>query len=459
MTDAAGGPLGLATPVSGLAGIEWPAVPPNQRAGLFALLFQLERSQWAAPEALLAMQMRQLEILLAHAAHAVPFWGERLRPLAGLSRGELRPEHLRELPVLGRAEVQDAGTDLVSPLLPDGHGPTADVPTTGSTGRPVVVKQTKVSQLFYNAFTMRMHLWHGRDFDGIVAALLVVKSGDEKAALERPVPWAAAFGPSPSYRMDVRSPIAEQVRWLRDVDPHYIVTYPSNAAALAEEVGRSGRPLGRLGHVATLGEIVRPEQREACRRHLGVDIVDTYSSMEAGVLALQCPGHAHYLVQSEGVYLEVVDEGGRPCRPGEVGRVLVTVLHNFAFPLIRYEIGDYAEVAGPCPTGRGLPALARIVGRVRNMLVLPSGDRIWPSFPAELFLAVAPVRQIQLVQHAADAIEVKLAMDGELTGEQQDRLRDALAERLRHPFRFTFTCCEAIPLGPGHKYEDFVCKV
>ena len=39
--------------------------------------------------------------------------------------------------------------------------------------------------------------------------------------------------------------------------------------------------------------------------------------------------------------------------------MVITDLHNFATPLIRYELGDYAEVGTPCPTGRGLPVLNR----------------------------------------------------------------------------------------------------
>ena len=88
-----------------------------------------------------------------------------------------------------------------------------------------------------------------------------------------------------------------------------------------------------------------------------------YTCQEAGYLALQCPDYPHFHVQSENVLLEVVDDVGQPCGPGEVGRVLITSLNNFATPLIRYELGDYAEVGAPCPCGRGLPVLKRIMGR------------------------------------------------------------------------------------------------
>jgi phenylacetate-CoA ligase len=71
-------------------------------------------------------------------------------------------------------------------------------------------------------------------------------------------------------------------------------------------------------------------------------------------------------VPSEAIIVEVVDDQGRPCRDGEIGRVVATPLFNLAGPLIRYEIGDYAE-AGTCECGRALPTLKRVAPK-REML-------------------------------------------------------------------------------------------
>jgi phenylacetate-CoA ligase len=180
-----------------------------------------------------------------------------------------------------------------------------------------------------------------------------------------------------------------------------------------------------------------------------------YSVQETGYLALQCPEHAHYHVQGEGVLLEVLDAAGRTCAPGEVGRVVVTPLHNFAMPLIRYDIGDYAEVGERCACGRGLPVLNRILGRVRNMVTLPSGERYWPPVYGERYREVAPIRQFQIVQKSLERLEVKLVADRELTAAEQGKLRDLIHQRIRYPFELTFTYHDEIPRGPGGKYEDF----
>jgi phenylacetate-CoA ligase len=174
---------------------------------------------------------------------------------------------------------------------------------------------------------------------------------------------------------------------------------------------------------------------------------------------ISCPDYEHYHVQSENVLVEVVDESGAACAPGAVGRVLVTVLNNFAMPLIRYDIGDYAEAGAPCPCGRGLPVLARIMGRSRNMLRLPGGGTHWPGVPMRALSSVAPLRQFRLIQYSLTGIEVQMVTDRPLTVDEEDALRAALHKRLQYPFDVRFTRLESIARGASYKFEDFVCQV
>src|SRR5208282_3466525 len=149
-----------------------------------------------------------------------------------------------------------------------------------------------------------------------------------------------------------------------------------------------------------------------------------YSTVEAGYCALQCPEHEHYHVQSESALVEVLDKAGDPCRPGESGRLVVTSLHNFAMPLIRYDTGDFAEPGGPCSCGRGLPVLDRIVGRVREMLVMPSGARSFPRLRTEKLADIAGVVQFQVVQKSIRDLEVRLVVAPSFASADEDRLRE-----------------------------------
>ncbi len=454
----AGRPLDpVRVPGSHRSGICWPAMPKYIDALVLALQHQLEESQWWPVETLLEFQLRQLEPLLAHAARTVPFYRARLRSLAGLGRGGLTMDAFRRLPVLRLTDIQEAAAALVSRRLPKDHGDTSEASTSGSTGRPVTVKGTVVTGMFFRALNLRYHLWHGRDFSAKTAAIHALKGASARAAeTGKSVQWVPGYDSGPMVYFDASRPVGEQLDWLRRQNPEYLLTYPSNLRALLRHCEETGERPDRLREVATRGEVLDPGVRPACETVWGVPVADAYSAQEIGMIALQCPDRPHYHVQAECVLVEVLDDDGKPCAPGEVGRIVLTALHNFAMPLIRYEIGDFAEVGSPCPCGRGLPVITRIVGRVHNMFTLPSGEQFWPvPFTSPELLAVAPVRQFQLVQRSVEEIEVKLATARELREDEEAGLRELIGTRLGHGFALRFVYVDEIPRSPSGKFEDF----
>src|SRR6185312_15465562 len=159
----------------------------------------------------------------------------------------------------------------------------------------------------------------------------------------------------PAFLLDVKSSLEQQLEWLLRVNPGYLLCYPSVMLGLSTLLRAGGSRVPNLKQLRSFGEILEPDCRAQCEEAFGVKVIDMYSSQEVGYIALECPQEEQYHVQSENLFVEVLDEAGRACQPGEVGKVVVTTLHNFAMPLLRYDIGDYAEVGAPCRCGRNLP--------------------------------------------------------------------------------------------------------
>ena len=307
-------------PRSGRSGIYWPAMPKYIDAVVLALQHQLEESQWWPAETLVEHQLRQLEALLAHAAGTVPFYRERLRGLAAPGRAGLTMDAFRRVGLLRRTDIQEAGATLVSRRPPKDHGDTSEASTSGSTGCPITVKVTAITGLFYRALNLRYHLWHGRDFAHKTARIIRQEpSAMEDESGPKHATWVAGYTSGPFVEFDAARPVGEQLAWLADENPDYLVTYPSNLLGLLRHCEESGSGVPSLRQVATMGEVLEPGARAACERVWGVPVVDSYSAQELGMIAVQCPEHPHYHVQSESVLVEILDADGKPCAPGETG--------------------------------------------------------------------------------------------------------------------------------------------
>ena len=176
-----------------------------------------------------------------------------------------------------------------------------------------------------------------------------------------------------------------------------------------------------------------------------------------GVIAIECPQSGLYHVMSESVIVEILDEGNRPCREAEVGSVVVTELQNFASPLVRYDIADYAEVGGTCSCGRSLPTLRRILGRERNLLVKPDGTRHWPLVGFHRFDEVAHVLQYPVIQHSLQDMEIKLITANEISSSQERALAAIVRQALDYPSAIRVTQSRTrLPRSKGGKFEEFV---
>jgi phenylacetate-CoA ligase len=208
-----------------------------------------------------------------------------------------------------------------------------------------------------------------------------------------------------------------------------------------------------------LSEVVDDALRETCREVLGCRIVHNYTAGETGYIALQCPDHDHFHVQSEVMLVEILDAVGRPCPPGEIGRVVVTPLHNFAMPLLRYEIGDEAVFGDICGCGRGLPVLTRIVGRVLDYVMLPSGRRRRVDTGHVAMAKIAAIREFQLIQRSVERIEVLLVVARPLDNDEERAVRATLLKEVGSEFRFDLTYRESIARTAEGKLRPFISEV
>jgi phenylacetate-CoA ligase len=356
-------------------GYHWPALPDAVFSQLWNAYLELDRLQWLGPDEIQQRQVQQLRALLTHAAAHVPYYRELLAGAQLVSERLQTLDDFRRLPLLPRRVYQEKASSLVAAHLPPGTVAAATLRTAGSSGTPVVVHATNMTDLWWHALYLRDLEWCGIDPTGTLAVICSTETTG--AELERKLQgvfqpcWSPALDPliqtGPLHTMDVQQDPRLQWRWLQRIAPDYLLSYPANLEALAYQARQQGR-LPSLRAIRSISATLTPDALAAIENSFGVPVKNTYSATEGGYLASPCPQAHGWHVHAENVLLEVLDEEGQPCQPGQPGRVYLTHLHNLRGPFVRYELGDEATPGAPrCPCGRGLPLLTHIQGKSSHM--------------------------------------------------------------------------------------------
>lgn len=424
---------------------------------------QLEASEAQSAATLAAYQLHHLKRLVAFASQQVEAYAGA--DFAGpVTRATTLAQALAAIPLTARHALASAPERFRSRALPAGHAAAGPKRSSGTSGQVVSVETTTVSAGWQSGLNLRAQLWAGRDFARSYATIRKHRQG--MAAFPEGVVqprWGdeatLPFATGPAAHLNTDASLEEQWEWLSRVRPDYLMTYPSIIASLAARAAREGKPPFRLLGVSTVGETVDADLRDACRTALGAELYDTYSAEELGVIALQCPNTRRYHGMDDALIVEILGDDDQPVRVGEMGRVVVTPLFNYATPLLRYDIGDLAERGAPCSCGRSFSVINRIVGRIRNIFRTRDGRTYWPSFGAKLFSRHIRVVQHQFRQLSFDDLEVLLVAQDPVSPEIEEVVRQTMLSRMPEPLAIRFRYVDVIPREPSGKYQEFVCLI
>lgn len=370
----------------------------------------LGRTQYYPPEKMQAYQRKLLEPLLRHARKEVPFYATRLDPLFA-NDGSIRWEAWGEIPTFTRADAQDAGEALFANFLPEHVGGYAEHQTSGSTGAPLRFRVSATASLMNVAASQRIFEWHEIDLSGKAAIIAdtLNRFPYPKGQIGRH--WNVAIPEAPACQLSVTEPIANQLEWLLNTKPDILITYPSIAVAIYELATRRKEILSIHTFIAQ-GEVFNEEAKSyLCGTH-GLKLVDRYGASETGSIAAQCPTENRYHQFCEANFMEVLDVSGHSLVAEGRGRLVLTPFYNYAMPLIRYENQDLVEISQtPCPCGRTLPSIMKVLGRERHVFTYSDGSRSWPFMLKQEYSGFLPSRQVQAIQKTTTNIEIRFVRD------------------------------------------------
>ncbi|WP_196138878.1 phenylacetate--CoA ligase family protein [Aliikangiella sp. G2MR2-5] len=385
----------------------------------------LRKSQNWSREQIDQWQLEKLNELLTQAKSHSPFHSDRLRnielPLKSLKQ-------LENLPILTKSDIRKNQASIKS----DNIEPSRFVEsrTGGSTGEPMFYFWDKRGMDWNRGTVYRSAEWA----DTKLGEKTVQMSGSHfdytqsQSLQNKIVYFLQRYKDYPvSYLTD--EILESYYQDLLKFKPTSIWGYASGVNVFAEYIEKNhpDTNFDFLKAIMTSSEMLWPKQRETINRVFGGEkVFDQYGSREF-YMGAECKAHNGYHLHSEVILLEVVDDDGKQCKPGELGRILITDLSNHAFPFIRYEIGDLGILEEPtqCKCGMHLPRLKSVQGRIADMIVLEDRVLTPPNFTI-LMSDIRGLKSFQLQQHKIDEIEVHLVKDTTFTDEVADYIHSSI---------------------------------
>jgi phenylacetate-CoA ligase len=387
----------------------------------------LERETWS-PEQWRAWREARLAFVLRRAATQVPYyreqWAQRRR-----QGDQASWEYLENWPILGkeplRAHPQAFLAEDCNPKR------MISLHTSGTSGKPLTLwRSYRTERAYYALFEARNRSWYGvsrHDRWAILGGRLVTP-----VWRRHPPFWVWNAGLNQLY--------LSSYHLAPDLIPHYLDAlvrhrikylwgYTSSLYALALQVLRLKRRELRMVVAITNAEPVFDYQRQAIGEAFQCPVRETYGMAEIVAGASECQHGTLHLWPEMGV-VEVMCET-TPAPDGASGALVCTGLLNQDMPLVRYQVGDQGArptEETPCPCGRTLTSLARVEGRVDDILLTADGRRIGRLDP--VFKGHFPIHEAQIIQESLQQIRVRYVPSPQFTARDGRSIIEQLQARL-----------------------------
>ena len=406
-------------------------------------------------------QQVQLRNLIKHAVQRSVFWRKRI---GDSNSSDLE---LASLPILTRQDLREQVASEGSLLRPSDGIATKPHATSGSSGIPISFYISEFNGRYNTIRAYVPYFLEERDLSlnrtRITYSQTPVKNG---LTVERSESW---IGPLASLiksgankqiehftlsRDDLRKLINE----LKKDSVGYLVCAPRLLDTILSSFDLDFLKDAKTAMWISFAEAIDPHLVSVFV-DLGIPIRASYSSEEVGLIGSECSKCSGcYHVATSNVIVEVVDQlhdidGVRR------GKVLVTHLHSYATPFIRYDLGDLGCLSNTCPCGHHGPTILNLQGRVSSVIKHRDG-RLSPfHIHGKRLAEVAAFTEYRMRQTAFDKIVVELGGRSELSASETAAVVAFLKERTGPDFDIDVKARQTIDWGPSRKRPAFLCEI
>ncbi len=409
---------------------------------VFKYLMQYKRMQWINNTDIEAYQFKKLNKLIKYAVANSSYY-KQLMSDNGITISSINSlADLARVPATTKSDIVNYYTTILSTrkfLF------SSSKTTGGSTGQPVTIKKNADALARERAATWRAYEWAGVGIGDIQARFWGVPLSKKSHLLSKLVDFVSNRTRLSAFQINEKS-LEEYYKKLLKLRPAYLYGYVSMISAFAvylEKNKLNGLP--GLRSVITTSEVLDDHSRNLIENVFGVSVFNEYGCGEVGSIAHECE-HGNMHVMAENVIIEIDASNSAD---GESGEIIVTELHNYAMPLIRYRLGDYATLSKEeCKCGRGLPVLKKVHGRAYDMVIDPDGNRHHPEVLMYIFEELkssgAGISQFQVIQISVDSFLINIVHDMSYKKETEEEILNRIREKIHPGFSVNFCYVDEI---------------
>ena len=428
------------------------------RRGTLKYLKELERTQWLSEEEIREIQWAKLQRLLQHAYLHVPYYRQKFHEIGAEPQDIKSMEDFQSLPTIGKQIIKENHNSLIAVNC---LGKTLTKSTGGTTGIPLQLEYTHDSYEWKRAVTMRGYGWAG------------YQEGEKVTYL-----WSVAVGKYPLFNklkdglyhkilrqkyfnvFDLTPENMERYyHKMREFKPEHIVAYALQMYYFARHIAENKLEPFPLKSIILGAEAVTKYQKDFISSVFNCPVFETYGCREFTLIASECEEHCGMHISAENLYVEILKDG-KPAAPGKVGEVVITDLHNYGMPFIRYKNGDLAVLSKErCPCGRGLPLIKRVEGRLLDVIRTPDGKILTGVFFPHLMKEFKEVDRFQVIQESFDSLVVKIVPNPRYPNVPLNLIEQEIRKVIGTKMNLEIQLVDDIPLSPSGKFRITISKI
>ncbi|WP_097055169.1 phenylacetate--CoA ligase family protein [Salinimicrobium sediminis] len=363
-----------------------------------------------------------------------------------------------EVPVMQKADLQRPLEERFSKGFDSKNSYVGK--TSGSSGHPFIFAKDRFCHALSWAEFNDRYQWYGIDLDRSVQARFYGIPLDKIGYFKERIKDRFGF----RYRFPIfdlsDAKMEEFLEEFKKKNFDYINGYTSSIVLFGKFLQKKNLVLKeicpKLRLCIVTSEMFFEEDKILLEKVFGVPVVNEYGASELGLLAFQNP-QDEWILNSETMFVEILNKEGKAVPAGEEGRIVITSLYNKAHPFIRYDIGDTGALTENSSAKN--PVLKSLLGRTNDVAVLPSGKVV----PGLTFYYVTKsiiendglIKEFIVQQTEPGAFRIVYVSEKELQPEKKQKIEEAMVTYLEEGLEVEFEHKKTLNRSKRGKLKQF----